>query len=91
MCSCNVASSVYWKPGQVERDGSGVRNDRIVTVWELSHLYKTIEGIEDVDPDTLKEMESFFKQYNTLAGKEFQPIGWKDADEAMKMIRSQIV
>ena len=39
--------------------------DRIVAVWNGSHPFKTIEHIADLDPETLKEMESFFKQYNT--------------------------
>ncbi len=78
------------KASQIERDGIKVRNDRIVAVWNLSHLYKTVECIEDLDSGTLKEMESYFKQYNTLAGKEFHVLGWHDAREAIKMIQSQI-
>ena len=76
---------------QVERDDKKVRNDRIVAVWNKSNQFKTIERIADLDPETLKEMESFFKQYNTLAGKEFISLGWKESKEALKMIQSQIV
>jgi inorganic pyrophosphatase len=89
LVQCRVVGIL--EASQIERDGKQVRNDRIIAVWNLSHLYKTIERMEDMDADALKEMESFFKQYNSLAGKEFHSIGWKDSKEAIKMIQSQII
>jgi inorganic pyrophosphatase len=76
---------------QIERDGHRCRNDRVIAVWNLSSQFKAIERVEDLNPELLREMESFFKQYNTLAGKEFISLGWKDSKEALKMIQSQML
>jgi inorganic pyrophosphatase len=76
---------------QIERDGSQCRNDRVIAVGNLSSQFKSVERIEDLKPELLREMESFFKQYNSLAGKEFISLGWKDSKEALKMIQSQIL
>jgi inorganic pyrophosphatase len=75
---------------QIERDGKKYRNDRIIAVWNLSNQYKTINRIENLNPQALTDMESFFKQHNTLAGKDFIPLGWKGPKEALKMIQSQM-
>jgi inorganic pyrophosphatase len=76
---------------QVERDGKQVRNDRFLAVSDLSEQDKKILEVTDVAADIRQAIESFFKQYNLLAGKEFKILGWKGSQEAIKMIRSQIV
>jgi inorganic pyrophosphatase len=68
-----------------------MRNDRIVAVWSLSSQYHEIRDVDDLSLQTLREVKNFFIQYNQLAGKQFEPIGWKNATEAIHMIRSQIV
>ena len=89
LLSCRIIGIL--EASQTERDGTKYRNDRIIAVWDLSHQYEKVHGIEDLNAGILKEMESFFKQYNELAGKEFISLGWKNAREAEKMIRSQFV
>ena len=76
---------------QIERDGKQVRNDRILAVSDLSKQDGKIMDVSELSAGTKTEIESFFKQYNSLAGKEFQILGWKGATEAMELIRSQMV
>ena len=75
---------------QTERDGKQVRNDRILAVSDLSKQEGKIMDVSELSAGTKTEIESFFKQYNTLAGKEFQILGWKGAAEAIELIRSQM-
>jgi inorganic pyrophosphatase len=75
---------------QIEKDGKQVRNDRILAVSDLSKRDGKILDVTDLSAGTKTEIESFFRQYNTLAGKEFKSLGWKGADEAMEVIRSQM-
>jgi len=75
---------------QIERDGKQVRNDRILAVSDLSKQDGKIMDVGELSAGTKTEIESFFKQYNILAGKEFQTLGWKGATEAMELIRSQL-
>ncbi|HSZ35406.1 MAG TPA: inorganic diphosphatase [Puia sp.] len=76
---------------QTERNGKTVRNDRIIAVWALSSQYKDFLDVEDLSLQTLHEVKNFFIQYNLLAGKKFESLGWKNSEEATKIIRSQIV
>jgi inorganic pyrophosphatase len=77
------------KASQLERDGTRYRNDRIVAVGNLSLQYSTIEQVEDLNTEIVKEIESFFTQYNRLAGKEFTVLGWSNSVEAVRKIKSQ--
>jgi inorganic pyrophosphatase len=75
---------------QIERDGKKVRNDRILAVCDLSRQHEKIWEVKNLPASVLFEIESFFKQYNTLAGKEFEILGWKGSTEAIALIRSQM-
>jgi len=37
------------------------------------------------------EIENFLKQYNALAGKEFNSIGWEEKEKARESITNQIL
>jgi inorganic pyrophosphatase len=76
---------------QIERDGRHVRNDRVLSVSDLSKQYRNVLDVEGLSSDVKSEIESFFKQYNELAGKEFHSLGWKGAGEALELIRSQMI
>ena len=75
---------------QIERNGKQVRNDRILAVSDLNKQGDKILDIKDLSSGTKTEIESFFRQYNELAGKEFQSLGWKGSREAVELIRSQM-
>jgi inorganic pyrophosphatase len=75
---------------QIERDGKKVRNDRILAVSDLSKQDEKIVEVSDLRPGTRTEIESFFKQYNSMAGKEFHCLGWKGPAESIALIKSQM-
>jgi inorganic pyrophosphatase len=87
LVQCRVVAIL--EANQMERDGKSVRNDRIVAVSALSVQYEDIRDLDDLSLQVLREVKNFFIQYNLLAGKKFEPIGWKNAAEAINLIRSQ--
>jgi inorganic pyrophosphatase len=57
---------------QREKDGTVVRNDRLIGVAKESTLHAETRDFGDVAPALLGEIEAFFAQYNRLDGKEFR-------------------
>lgn len=70
-----------------KEEGKVFRNDRIVAVAEFSHNFKGVEYIRQLNTDLPGQIEVFFKQYNMLAGKEFNPLGWQDGNKAFSLIK----
>ena len=82
---CRIIGAIT--ANQTERDGETVRNDRFLAVPEVSELFKDVLSFNDLPVDILKQLEAFFENYNNQAGKEFQPLGRIDADEALAVIQ----
>jgi len=89
LVSCRVIGIL--KAMQTEQDGQKFRNDRFVAVTDLCVQYKNIQDIIDLNTDARNEIEEFFRQYNSVAGKTFQSLGWQGSSEALQMIKSQLV
>ena len=47
-----------------------------------------IERLEQVRPHRLVEIEHFFNTYKMLENKEVDVVGWRDADRALEVLRS---
>lgn len=62
------------------------RNDRLLAVGKLSKDYAGIDDPRKMRPDTLEQIEAFFKQYNKLDGKKFKPIGVRGPKQAAKLV-----
>jgi len=73
---------------QEEGKGKKIRNDRLVAVSNCSVLYENIKNIDDLNKSMVTEIENFFIDYNKHAGKKFNPLGWKNARAAMKLIEN---
>jgi inorganic pyrophosphatase len=71
---------------QEDKKGKKIRNDRLVAVSNCSVLYENIKNIDDLNKTMVQEIENFFVDYNKHEGKKFQPLGWKNAKTAMKLI-----
>jgi inorganic pyrophosphatase len=56
---------------QTERDGTTVRNDRLIAVPAVSQLFSEIRSLDDLPEAILNQLEAFFKNYNEQAGKVF--------------------
>jgi inorganic pyrophosphatase len=75
---------------QKERNGNEERNDRIIATSEFSKSYPA----EDFIPghsELLQQIETFFKEYNKLAGKEFTPLRWQTRDGVFDLIKKSII
>ena len=70
-------------------EGYTVRNDRFLAVPEVSQLFAHIQSIDDLPPKMIEQLETFFVNYNELAGKTFKPLERKSAEEAYQLIAGQ--
>jgi inorganic pyrophosphatase len=67
-------------------DGKKTRNDRLVAVSNLSHVYNQMKSITDLPRNLLEELEHFFIHYNYLAGKKFRVLGRVGRAAARKLL-----
>jgi inorganic pyrophosphatase len=49
-------------------DGETVRNDRLLAVASVSHLFARIATVEDLGPQFLEHLTAFWENYNALRG-----------------------
>lgn len=71
---------------QCETDGSWVQNDRLLAVATRSRRHTHVKSLADLRPELLDEIEAFFAQYNSLAGKEFVPVRRCGPVEARRLV-----
>jgi len=81
---CRVVGGIIAE--QTEK-GKTVRNDRFLCVPEASQLFAQVESIEDLPKDIIKQLESFFINYNEEEGKKFKPLKRIDAKKAYELIK----
>jgi inorganic pyrophosphatase len=63
-----------------------VRNDRLVAVAEVTHMYAKFTRLKDMPKQALKEIEDFFVNYHKLQGKKFKLLGCKGEKTALALI-----
>jgi len=85
MMDCRLIGAIV--ANQTERDGEKMRNDRFMAVPAVSHQYEKVNSIEDLPEKQVEEIEHFFKAYNEISGKLFEPLDRMKADEAYKLIK----
>lgn len=66
---------------------SPIRNDRLIAVAIGAPTYKSLREIADLDPELLSEIEHFFVSYDQMEGKQFHPLGRKDATTALRLVK----
>ncbi|HWD87616.1 MAG TPA: inorganic diphosphatase [Mucilaginibacter sp.] len=74
---------------QTQKSGKSVRNDRFLSVLDISEVYKDVNEIDDLPEGIMKQIENFFVNYNKQAGKKFKILENIDAAQAYKMIKKQ--
>lgn len=82
---CRLIGAITAK--QTERDGTEVRNDRLVAVPEVSMQYKAVHSLNDLPKDILSQIENFFYSYNTQAGKEFKVLARVTPERAWRLVK----
>lgn len=85
LIDCRVIGAIA--ANQTEKDGATMRNDRFIVVPTVSHEYEGVASIEDLPVALVEEMEHFFKAYNEISGKVFEPLERVGADRAFEMIQ----
>ena len=81
---CRIIGGITAK--QTEK-GNTVRNDRFLAIPEISQMFTNVKSIEDLPKDIIKQIETFFINYNDLSDKKFKPLKRIDAKQAFKMIK----
>jgi inorganic pyrophosphatase len=61
-------------------------DQKILAVANRNPRFDPIQGIEQVIPHNLREIEHFFDIYKELEGKHTEIRGWRSAQEAGEMI-----
>jgi inorganic pyrophosphatase len=64
-----------------------IRNDRLVAVAEMSHMYANIRKLKDLPAQWLTELQDFFVNYHNLEGKKYKLLGCKGEDAALRLIK----
>jgi inorganic pyrophosphatase len=82
---CRIIGAL--KVMQQEKNGERMRNDRLIAVPAVSVQYAHIKALNQLPPDILKQIESFFSNYNQQAGKVFKVLARLSAKEGHKLIR----
>lgn len=71
---------------QTERDGTTVRNDRLLGRPAQTRLYADVSDLDCLGAAMIDELTRFFVTYNDLKGKKFEVIAIGDADRACALI-----
>ena len=64
-----------------------IRNDRLLAVAEVNHMYANIRKLKDLPAKWLDEVQDFFVNYHRLEGKEYKLLGYKEIAAAEKLIQ----
>ncbi len=67
-------------------EGNTVRNDRFLAVPEVSELFTNVQSLDDLPKNILDQLETFFVNYNELAGKTFKPLERINPERAYRLI-----
>ena len=59
---------------QREANGAWERNDRLVAVAVHAKVHADLKSLKELNPRFLDEIEAFFRDYNEMDGKEFEPL-----------------
>ena len=64
-----------------------VRNDRLVAVAEVNHMYANIRTLKDLPAKWVDEVQDFFVNYHGLEGKKYKILGRRGHEVARRLIK----
>lgn len=77
--------------GAIEAEQSSkektVRNDRLVAVSQQTHLFAKVASMDDLGPEFLPQLKSFWINYNKLRGRKFKVLSTRGGPEAARLVR----
>jgi inorganic pyrophosphatase len=86
---CRIIGAI--KARQKERNGTFYRNDRYIGIPEVSTQFAYVKEIKDLSADFLEQIEIFFANYNSEAGKKFEVVSHESAKNASQMVRKATI
>lgn len=84
MIECKLIGAIT---AEQSKKNKRIRNDRFLAVPAEGKMFSNINSIEDLPQETMNELEQFFKNYNEMEGKVFEPLKRLDSKEAMKLLK----
>ena len=85
-----VAQVIGVIKAEEKEEGQTRRNDRLIAVSAGDTKPSEEPSPASLDPQVLKEIESFFVNYNKLCGKKFRVLGYQGSRAAMKVIKDAV-
>ncbi len=73
--------------GVLEMRDGGKPDEKILCVSTHDPRFNPRYSMKDMNPHTLAEIVHFFEVYKSLENKEVEILGWKDRDEAIRIIQ----
>jgi inorganic pyrophosphatase len=73
--------------GMLDMVEEATYDHKILAVPERSPRYERVQGLEDVPPHVLTEVQHFFEIYKELEGKTVEMKGWRNLAEARTAIQ----
>ena len=77
--------------GVIAADQNGaagrVRNDRIIAVAQVSHLYQAVQTLDDLGKAYVDGLTRFWTTKGEIEGKGFRVLGVHGPDEAVDLVR----
>jgi inorganic pyrophosphatase len=67
--------------------GDWRRNDRLLAVATKARTHAHVQGMGDLRPGMVEEVEAFFGHYNEMNGRNFEPLGRCGPEEARDLVR----
>ena len=69
------------------QDGKSERNDRVLAVTGVSHLYEKIRAITDLGAGFVENLTQFWIHKDRLEGRRFKVLGVREPETAVKVVR----
>lgn len=76
--------------GMLRMDDGGKIDDKILCVCKDDPRFDNYKDITDLEEHLLKEIMHFFRVYKELEGKKVKMLGWKNAEEAKRVIAQSV-
>jgi inorganic pyrophosphatase len=73
--------------GDQDSDGARVRNDRIVAIAQVSHLYQAIRAIDELGKDYVESLTRFWIAKGEVEGRGFRVLGVGGPEAAVELVR----
>ncbi len=75
---------------KAEQKGKGkkIRNDRYIVIPDISELFKETYSSNQLPKTYMKQLETFFKNYNEGSGKDFKVLEILDHKKAEKLLEN---